>query len=63
MHQNESVAHHPRQGKIDFTGESLWPSFPESWRLECQKLVIQLLTEVSTREREQHQGGVHERED
>ena len=63
MHQNQSVAHsRPRQRKIDFDEERLWPSFPESCRLDCQRLMTQLLVEVIHREREQ-EGGVHERKD
>ena len=63
MHQNESVGHpQPRQRKIDFGEESLWPRFPESCRLECQRLITQLLVEVIQIKREQ-EGGVDERED
>ena len=63
MHQNQSVAkRQPRQPKIDFDEERLWPSFPESCRLDCQRLITQLLVEVIHREREQ-EGGVDERED
>lgn len=63
MHQIPSVAHPPsRQRKIDFGEESLWPSLPESSRLECQRLITQLLAEVIHREHEQ-EGGADERED
>ena len=63
MHQNQYVAHlQPRQRKIGFGEESLWPSFPESCQLDCQRLITQLLAEVIHRERE-HEGGSDERED
>lgn len=64
MHQNQSVAQHPqpRQRKIDYGEESLRPSLPESFWLDCQRLITQLLVEVIHREREQ-EGGKDERED
>jgi hypothetical protein len=63
MHQNQSVAHHPqRQRRIDFGEKSLWPRFPESCRLECQRRITQLLVEVIHKEREQ-EGGADERQD
>lgn len=61
MHQNQSVAQ-PRQRKIDYGEESLWPILPESCRLDCQRLITQLLVEV-IHERKPEGGGGDERED
>lgn len=62
MRQNQSVADpQKRQRKMDYGEESLWPVLPESCRLECQRLITQLLVEV-IHERKQ-EGGSDERED
>lgn len=63
MHQNQSIVRpQPRQRKIDYGEESLWPSLAESCQRECRRWITQLLVEVIHSEREL-QGGSDERED
>ncbi len=63
MSRNQ-LLHPPHQGRLEFTRNTLGPSFSRAVDREVQALLAQLLVEVVRLEsNDELQGGEHERQD